>query len=657
MRLVPLLGVMWSVGTAAMPRTGEPNVRRAHCLPSEPCWPTPDDVEALRVALDPGQHRSLRWDACPVLQDPELCDTEETRRAFPVPAAIPALSPWNQPMYGLASYFLPDVGEQLSPLFVKDQDNPGPGCFSEFGEERNECLAQTRNNAMLGWEPAFTVFATSVAHVQAAVRFSVRHDLCVMVAGTGHDFLNRHSCNNGVFIRTTMIKGQDWNLDDPRWPDGSVRLGAGTTFHEVQKAAAERGRYVSSGWAISVGVVGWSIGGGHGPFAPSKGMGVDNILEVEVVTASGELVVANAEQNMDLWWAVRGGGGSTWGVITSITLRAHATPEGGFVRGEVQWSGGMCSTGADGRGRLHNLLDGINSWAVARNEKWSGLTFLTLVPAGPIFCGATWSLGSQYVFSGPLAGEAQGGFDEIAQLDPLFEAVVFEGTDVWDLVFNLPIEYISPAPWGGQEVLPDQNQTADLLERSLRGTKGRVQPHTNTSGAMWSPARVGGRAYGIVHHQRFAYPPGPHGEAVGGVPSVSVSRDTVASGEFSRVLKNTADLCASGNQVGCQRHELYHDITGNIGSPQATNTSVGPDFREAIYHVVVGGQSLERMEQIYYPLGKNSYLSESAYYMAPGTFGDRYWGEDNYRRLLDIKARYDPNAVFWCHHCVGDTEE
>lgn len=660
MRVLAVMSALWTASTATPRSSGASGTHvspRAHCLPLEPCWPTPDEVEALRAALDPGQHRSLRWDACPVLQDPELCDTEEARRAYPVPSAIPAFSPWNQPMYGLASYNLPGAGEQLSPLFVRDQENPGPGCFSEVGEQRNECLAQTRNNAMNGWEAAFTVFATSAAHVQTAVRFAIRHNLCVMVAGTGHDFLNRHSCDNGVFIRTTMIKGQAWDLEDPRWPDGSVRLGAGTTFHEVQKAAAERGRYVSSGWAISVGVVGWSIGGGHGPYAPSKGMGVDNILEVEIVTASGELVVANAQQNVDLWWAVRGGGGSTWGVITSITLRAHATPEGGFVRGGVQWSGGMCSTGADGRGRLHNLLDGLNSWAVARNEKWSGLTFLTLAPAGPIFCGATWSLGSQYVFSGPLAGEAQDGFDEIAQLDPSFEAVVFEGTDVWDLVFNLPIEYISPTPWPDeQQLLPDhRNQTAALLEQMLRDPR-HLQPHTNTSGAMWSSAQTGGRAYGNLNRQRFAYPPGPHGE-VGGVPSVSVSRDTVASGEFSQVLKNTADLCASGDAAGCQRHELYHDITGNIGSPQAANTSVGPDFRQALYHVVVGGQTLERMEQIYYPLGKNSYLSESAYYMAPGTFGARYWGEDNYQRLLDIKARVDPNAVFWCHHCVGDTEE
>jgi ribonuclease T2 len=410
--LVALASLLGSARAVPRNSVNALNATGARCVPTEPCWPTPAEVEELRAALDPGEQRSLRWDGCPVLQDEALCDTDVARRAFPLTSAVPAFSPWLQPLFGLASYG--DFGP-LEPLFVRDQDSDS-GCFTGLVEDRDECFAQTRNNAMLGWEPAFTVFATTAAHVRTAVQFAVRHNLCIMVAGTGHDFINRHSCDNGIFIRTTMIKGQEWNPNDPRWADGSVRLGAGVstnptcylvprnstgtspflcgsshaalilpqnTFHEVQKAAAERGRYVSAGWAISVGVVGWSIGGGHGPFAPSKGMGVDNILEVEIVTATGELIVANEMQNTDLWWAVRGGGGSTWGVITSITLRTHATPDGGFVRGGIQWSGGMCSTGADGRGRLHNLIDGLNDWAVARDEKWSGLTFLTLVRHTP----------------------------------------------------------------------------------------------------------------------------------------------------------------------------------------------------------------------------------------------------------------------------------
>jgi ribonuclease T2 len=97
------------------------------------------------------------------------------------------------------------------------------------------------------------------------------------------------------------------------------RYGSGVVFSEAHKAAADRGLYIASAWVQTVGVIGWAIGGGHGPFGPSSGLGVDNILEVEIVTGNGELRIANATHNSDLFWALRGGGGSNWGIITSIT--------------------------------------------------------------------------------------------------------------------------------------------------------------------------------------------------------------------------------------------------------------------------------------------------------------------------------------------------
>lgn len=109
-----------------------------------------------------------------------------------------------------------------------------------------------------------------------------------MVAGTGHDFLNRHSCDNGFFIRTPLIKDIAWNLDPLNKfnvSDGYAKFGVGLTFNEIHNASAKVNRLISSGWASTVGIVGWSLGGGHGPFAPGAGLGVDNILEVELVNA------------------------------------------------------------------------------------------------------------------------------------------------------------------------------------------------------------------------------------------------------------------------------------------------------------------------------------------------------------------------------------
>jgi ribonuclease T2 len=140
-----------------------------------------------------------------------------------------------------------------------------------------------------------------------------------MVAGTGHDCLGRHSCSDAIFIRTSLLKDIK-----PDIINQVITLGAGVVFSEAHKAAADTENYVVSGWASTVGVVGWAIGGGHGPFAPGKGTGVDNIVAATIVTADGSLITVNStSEHKDLFWAIRGGGGSAWGIFTSITYRMH----------------------------------------------------------------------------------------------------------------------------------------------------------------------------------------------------------------------------------------------------------------------------------------------------------------------------------------------
>jgi ribonuclease T2 len=94
--------------------------------------------------------------------------------------------------------------------------------------------------------------------------------------------------------------------------------------------------------------------------APSLGLGVDNILEVNIIIANGTLVTANAKQNTDLYWALRGGGGSTWGVITSITVRAHKIPDGGFTMFNYVWTGSMCNDTS--LNALNTLLSNHSKW-------------------------------------------------------------------------------------------------------------------------------------------------------------------------------------------------------------------------------------------------------------------------------------------------------
>ena len=111
---------------------------------------------------------------------------------------------------------------------------------------------------------------------------------------------------------------------------------------------------MASGWASTVGVVGWSIGGGHGPFCPSLGLGVDNVVAVDVVVANGTLVTASAHSYADLWLGLRGGGGSTWGIITAISVRTYPIPAGGFTSGQGIANGLMCGSGLQ---RLNTLIN------------------------------------------------------------------------------------------------------------------------------------------------------------------------------------------------------------------------------------------------------------------------------------------------------------
>jgi ribonuclease T2 len=158
---------------------------------------------------------------------------------------------------------------------------------------------------------------------------------------------------------------------------------------------------ISSGFSSTVGVIGWSMAGGHGPIVPWKGMGVDNSLEFELVNATGDLITVNEWSNSDLFWALRGGGGSTWGVITSITMKAHLIPEGGFTQLNFYYNGTFC--GEDGYSNLTYLMDRYLTWGQTLNSSWSGLAYFTPYKAAdPELhgCNSTWDADFIFVYMG-----------------------------------------------------------------------------------------------------------------------------------------------------------------------------------------------------------------------------------------------------------------
>src|SRR6476620_6191576 len=121
-------------------------------------------------------------------------------------------------------------------------------------------------------------------------------------------------------------------------PQPAVTLGAGVTWlHAYDAVSVKAGRYVQGGGCTTVGVAGLIQGGGFGSFSKHYGLAAAALLEVEIVTADGSVKIANACKNPDLFWAVKGGGGGTFGVVTKLTLRTRELPENfGVVFGSIK---------------------------------------------------------------------------------------------------------------------------------------------------------------------------------------------------------------------------------------------------------------------------------------------------------------------------------
>jgi FAD/FMN-containing dehydrogenase len=172
-------------------------------------------------------------------------------------------------------------------------------------------------NAMIDRRPRLIARCADVADVMAAVNFGRDQKLLIAIRGGGHNAGGLGVCDHGLVIDLSPMS---YVHVDPK--KKTVLVGAGALWRDVDHATHAFGLAVPSGIISTTGVAGLTLGGGIGYLTRKYGLTIDNLLAVEMVLADGRFVTANAKENADLFWAVRGGGGN-FGVATSFLFKAQ----------------------------------------------------------------------------------------------------------------------------------------------------------------------------------------------------------------------------------------------------------------------------------------------------------------------------------------------
>jgi FAD/FMN-containing dehydrogenase len=266
----------------------------------------------------------------------------------------------------------------LGPRFAGELIGPEDAGYDE---------ARKVYNGMIDKRPALLARCASADDAAKVIAFARERGLLLAVRGGGHNVAGMGTCDEGVVIDLSPLNEVQV---DPH--ARTVRVGGGCTWGEVDRATNEHGLATPSGFISTTGVGGLTLGGGLGHLTRRYGLTIDNLLEAELVLASGDRVRVSADEHPDLYWAIRGGGGN-FGVVTSILFRLHEV--GTVIGGPTFWP---VELGAEALSVYREFLPN------APRELNGFFCFHTVPPAPPFpeeihlrkVCGVVWCyLGSE----------------------------------------------------------------------------------------------------------------------------------------------------------------------------------------------------------------------------------------------------------------------
>ncbi|KAJ6023621.1 uncharacterized protein N7446_013985 [Penicillium canescens] len=283
-----------------------------HCLPTDSCWPAPSAWASLNSTVG---GRLI--------------------------ATVPIGTPCHAPNYDAAAC------AALKAEWYEPQphlNSPSSIMQTYFANQTCDPFTSQSKPCTLGNFASYSVNVTSSNEVIAAVRFARKHNIRFVIKNTGHDYLGRSTGAGALSVWThhlNDIEYQDWSDSDYQGP--AFKVGAGVVGYQILDAAHSKGLVVVTGECPTVGLAGgYTQGGGHSALSTQFGLGADNTLEYEVVTADGKLVKASRSENFDLFWAISGGGAGNYGVVMSMVVKAH--PDAIVSGAEVAFASASIST-------------------------------------------------------------------------------------------------------------------------------------------------------------------------------------------------------------------------------------------------------------------------------------------------------------------------
>jgi len=261
-------------------------------------------------------------------------------------------------------------------------------------------------NGMINKHPGMFVMCVDVADVINAVNFGRENNLLVAVRGGGHNGGGLGLCDDGLVIDLSGIKFIRVDTSN-----NTVRVGGGNLWGEVDHATHPFGLAVPAGIISTTGVGGLTLGGGVGHLSRKYGLTIDNLLEADMVLADGSFVTVNKDQNTDLFWAIRGGGGN-FGVVTSFKFQAH--PVKTVFGGPTLWP----------IEQTEEIMEWYHEFIHNAPDELNGFIATMIIPGPPFpahlhkkqFCAIVWC------YSGDM-DKAEEAFKPIKAMNPFFEHV------------------------------------------------------------------------------------------------------------------------------------------------------------------------------------------------------------------------------------------